>query len=91
VVSVTTDDHARHLLVHVAAPLIQAVHMQPADTAIRPWRDLTDRDRETVVLLLAAICPPDRDPERQLRWLTDRPRPEHCDEDTEAPPLRVGA
>lgn len=83
------DDHARQLRDHVAAPLRIDVRLNlpQAQAAVAT---LTRTDLETVALLLAGMCDPSRDPDRALDWLTARPRPEHCDEDTEAPPLRVG-
>lgn len=89
------NTHARHLLTHAVGPLIQAVRMMPADDAIALWRALDQADRETVVLLLAAVAPADRDPERELSWLTGPVIPEHSDLSVEAPrplvPVWVGA
>ncbi len=85
------DAHVRGLITHHAAPLIQAIRTLPASQAIKIWRELGERDREIVVIVLAAICPANRDPFEELRWLTDKVRPEHSDVYTESPaPLRIG-
>lgn len=85
------DAHARHLLNHYAAPLVQAIRMQPAGVAFAPLRVLPDRDRDTVIMLLAAMVPADRDPYELLSWWTAQVVPEHHDLDGEAPrPLIIG-
>lgn len=84
------DDLARQLLTHIAAPLTHAVRMMAPTDALAPWRALTRVEQETVVLLLAAIVDPSRDPERALHWLTGPVLPEHSDAWVESPrPLDV--
>lgn len=79
------DDLARHLLYHVAAPLVHAVRIQRASDAIAPWRALTAAEQEAVVLILAALADPHDDPDEALSWLTDPVLPEHSDLWTESP------
>lgn len=79
------DDLARQLLTHVAAPLTHAVRMVSPAEALAAYRTLTTVEQETVVLLLAALVDPSRDPERALHWLTGPVLPEHSDVWVESP------
>lgn len=79
------DTLARDLFNHIAVPLTHAVRMVSPAEALAAYRALPTVEQETVVLLLAALVDPSRDPERALHWLTGPVLPEHSDVWTESP------
>jgi hypothetical protein len=84
------DVLARDLICHIAAPLVQAARTQPARVAVLPLRGLSRAELEAVAVILAGMVDHRVDPFAALRWLTDKTQPDRCDEDTDAPPLRIG-
>lgn len=88
-----TDLHAELLLAYDVLPLARLIREGDIASAWAMLRNSrADRVRE-ICMLLAAMVDPDLPRQRLLGWYEGgRPDgPEHADEWTEAPPLRVGA